>query len=154
MNLTMDSQFSRPASGPSKSPRRRWTSSLKGEAELPLEGQPCPHAARLPELVHEDIEHRAVKFLGLGHAHPVHLEADDVEAGAREKIDDAAGPGVREPEIVGLDEHQRLLDVAPCRELDGVVEQAAVLIRISGPELQVLPAALATSGGASTAGSK
>ena len=63
-----------------------------------------------PELVFEDRQHRPVKFLRLRHAHAMDLEADDVEPGARENFDHAAGPEIGKLEIVRLDQDECLLD--------------------------------------------
>ena len=48
---------------------------------------------------------RAVELYGLGDAHAMDFDSDDVKASAREEIDDVAGTARWKTEIVGLDQH-------------------------------------------------
>ena len=63
--------------------------------------------------------------------------ADDGQAGAGEDVDDAAGTGVGEAEVVGLDEHQGALDGGASRVGGDVLEDAAVGVGITGPKFEV-----------------
>ena len=89
------------------------------------------------EFVLQNRQDRPVKFLRLRHAHAVDLEPDDVEAGARKNFDHAAGPLIRELEIVRLDQDERFFDFRVLRKLDHVIENSAVAVGKFRPELQI-----------------
>ena len=67
----------------------------------------------------------------------MHLKPDDEEAGARENFDHAAGPLIRELEIVRLDQHEGFFDLRVFRELDHLIEDSAVAIREFRPKVEV-----------------
>ena len=79
---------------------------VKRQVELLLEHDLRLLRRAILELVHQDFEHRAVELFSLRHGHPVHLEGDDIQAGAGEEVDHAAGTRVRKAEVVGLDEDE------------------------------------------------
>ena len=64
-----------------------------------------PRAAAVfrTKLFFQDRQHRPVKLLRLPDTHPMHFEANDIEAGAREDFDHATGPQIREFEVVRFD---------------------------------------------------
>ena len=147
MNWTMVSQLLRPLMGPSSSPNCR---SASARAGTPF---PFPRPAALPgrsgllEFVLQHGQHGTVKFFRLRDAHAQHAETDDRQPGAGKQVDHAAGTGVGETEIVGLDEHERLLDLGVRRERDHLVEHAAVLVGVGRPEFQAACHRLRARGG-------
>ena len=78
----------------------------------------------------------AVEFHGLGGAHAEDLDADDVQAGAGEKVDDVAGAAGGEAEVVGLDKDEGALGFFAGFVGDDVFEDAAVLVGEAGPEFE------------------
>ena len=54
---------------------------------------------------------RPVELLALGDGHVEQLDAHDPQAGEAEGVDDVAGPAAGAVEVVGLEHHQRHLDV-------------------------------------------
>ena len=93
---------------------------------------------RSAQLVLQHLEHRAVKFLGLRHAHAVHLAGDDVEAGAA-KRDRSRRRGARsgKRKLSGLMSTSVFSTFVPVGKLDRLVEQAAVRVGIRRPEQQI-----------------
>ena len=67
----------------------------------------------------------------------MNLEADNVEAGARENFDHPAWTNVRELEIVGLNQDQRLFDLRVLWKLDRLIENAALAIGKFRPKFEV-----------------
>ena len=90
------------------------------------------------ELVRQHRQDRSVKFFRLRHTHLVDFEADDVEPGAREHFDHAAGPAVGKFEIVGLDQDERFLNFGVGRIGNDIVEHPAVAVGKFGPELEII----------------
>src|SRR6266545_6324016 len=58
------------------------------------------------ELLLKNRQHRAVELFRLHNAHLMDFESDDGEPRPRKYFNDAAGPQIWKPEIVGLDQNQ------------------------------------------------
>ena len=93
MNLTMLSNWLSPKARPQNLPELFLLRRRNLEAELLFQRGLGPGGDDVFELGAQDFAHRAVKLGGLGHAHAMDFDADDVKAGAGEEIDDVARAG-------------------------------------------------------------
>jgi hypothetical protein len=137
MNLTICSQFSRPVIGPRSSASFVSASSVSFYAELFFQQWPRLLRSAPLQLFHQIVKERAVEFLCLSHAHPMHFESDNIKATAREQIDDPAGTRIGKTKIIGLDKDQGLLDLRRWREFDDTFQQTAFVVGMRGPQVEI-----------------
>ena len=84
----------------------------------------------------------------------MHLDAHDEQAGAREKVNDVAGPSGRETKIIRFDEHERALAGFAGLVANDIFQHPAVLVGMARPHFELLLGFFRPGGAASTAGSK
>ena len=106
-----------------------------GEAQFLLDDRPGLRRGHVLQAGAQDLADRPVKFHRFGDAHAVDFDADDVKAGAREEINHVAGPPGGETEVVRLDQDERPLGLVARRINHRVFDDAAVRIRVMGPQL-------------------
>ena len=109
----------------------------EGQFELFFDEAARNLAGAVAKFVHEHVQDGAVKLFCLSDAHPEDLEANDVEARPREDIEDSAGAGAGDAEVVGFDENEGFLGCFAFREVDSPIDDTAVGVGIFCPEEEI-----------------
>src|SRR4030095_4660209 len=80
---------------------------------------------------------RPVELLRFRDAHPMDFESNNGESRSGKYFNDATRPQVWKPEVVGLNQDERLLDLRVGGERDRAIQNSAVGIRKFRPEFQI-----------------